>query len=95
MCDFLPGYLSLLSNPKVSSIPGNIIIFGFEDGKVYGTFQTNSEFFQRLCKRKSSMRMMCYLKDAEFSQAEMESAWRRNVTVIGPAEYKNIIQSLC
>ena len=77
--DFLPGYVSTLANPTLENIKENIIVIGFENGKIYFRCNTSDELLTKIATRKNHMKMMAYYKNIVFTQAELAKCWKEDV----------------
>lgn len=94
MSDFLPGYVNTLCDPRFDIIKKNLIVFGKENGKIYCTFDTKEELFEKLKARKSRMFMMCYCQNIEMTKAEREMIWGYNVIYMDETNKKRVRESI-
>ena len=90
MGDFIPGYVTTFANPNFDKLTANIILVGMDDGKVYSTFATKDEFFKRMENRKKRTTMMCYYRTIDFSDDELNKAWRFSIHPVNEKEKNRI-----
>ncbi len=77
--DFLPGYVSTLAQLANKEI-NQIVVIGFESGKIHGHYNTREEFFTRLRNRKNYDEVVAFFpKELELTQEQMESLWNQRV----------------
>ena len=89
--DFLPGYVTTLANPTLDKIKENIIVIGFEDGKIYFCCNTKQELMDRISKRKNRMKMLIYYKTSDFSQEELNKFCSMNLVVMNTDNKDNVV----
>jgi hypothetical protein len=94
MGDFLPGYVTTFCNPKLNEIDKKILIIGKESGKIYSSFDTKEELFERVRNRKNSTTMVCYYRNIEFNPEEREILWAYRMILFNEAEKKRVTDSL-
>jgi hypothetical protein len=93
MGDFMPGYVATLANPNIDKVSGNIIVIGFEDGKIYSTFENKADFFTKLSSRKKRMQMMTYYKNVPFTKEELGRCWDMNVWMMNETQKKHLVKT--
>jgi hypothetical protein len=97
MCDFIPGYVATFCNTSFTKLAGDIIIVGQDDGKVYQLFSNKYDFFEKIRSRSRSRssrkKMMCYYRNLDFTQAEMEHLWAQRIFPVSESERANIVNS--
>ena len=95
MCDFIPGYVATFCNANFTKLTGDIIVVGQDDGKVYQLFSNKYDFFEKVRGRGKSRRspVMCYYRNADFSQAELEQLWTKRIFPVSESERLNIVNS--
>jgi len=89
----MPGYVATLANPNLDKVAGNIIVIGFEDGKIYSTFETKTDFFAKLSSRKKRMQMMTYYKNVPFTKEELGRCWDMNVWMMDETQKKRLVKT--
>ena len=90
MGDFMPGYVATLANPNLDKVSDNIIVMGFEDGKIYSLFNNKADFFAKLASRKKRTKMLTYYKNVQFTKEELGRCWDINVWMVDDAQKRHI-----
>jgi hypothetical protein len=92
--DFLPGYVTTMSNPRFPVDTKSIIVMGFEDGKIGGVYDTKDAFFKRLRDRKKRSRLAVYVPN-NFILEEHERIliWNKNAVIFDPNGVKRVRES--
>jgi hypothetical protein len=93
MGDFMPGYVATLANPNIEKVSGNIIVIGFEDGKIYSTFENKNDFFAKVSSRKKRMKMLTYYKNVPFTKEELGRCWDMNVWMMDETQKKHLVKT--
>lgn len=93
MCDFIPGYVATFCNANFTKLAGDIIVVGQDDGKVYQLFSKKYDFFEKIRGRNKRSRMMCYYRNLDFSQSELEHLWSQRIFPVSETERVNIVNS--
>jgi hypothetical protein len=92
--DFLPGYVTTMSNSLFPVDTKSIIVMGFEDGKVGGVYDTKEAFFKRLSDRKKRSKLAVYVpNNFILEEHEKEHMWNKNAWFFDAMALKRVRDS--
>lgn len=92
--DFVPGYVTTMSNSRFPVDTKSIIVMGFEDGKVGGVYDTKDAFFERLLARKKRTRLAVYIpNNFILEEYEKEQIWNKNAVFFDLDALKRVRES--
>jgi hypothetical protein len=92
--DFLPGYVTTMSNSRFPVDTKSIIVMGFEDGKVGGVYDTKDAFFKRLRDRKKRSKLAVYVpNNFVLEEHEKQLIWNKNAVIFNLDNVKRVRES--
>ena len=92
--DFLPGYVTTMSNSLFPVDTKSIIVMGFEDGKVGGVYDTKEAFFKRLSDRKKRSKLAVYVpNNFVLEEHEKQLIWNKNAVIFNLDNVKRVRES--
>ena len=92
--DFLPGYVTTMSNSKFPASTKSIIVMGFESGEICGVYETKEAFITRLNNRKKRTQLAVYIpSNFTFTDNEKEYMWNKNAWFFDPVSLKRVRDS--
>jgi len=92
--DFLPGYVTTMSNSRFPVDTKSIIVMGFEDGKIGGVYDTKDAFFKRLRDRKKRSRLAVYVpNNFVLEEHERVLIWNKNAVIFDLDGVKRVRES--
>jgi hypothetical protein len=94
MGDFLPGYVTTFANTNFNKKKANLVLVGFESGKVYGSFDTKDELLETISKKPYNNTKMCYYSSLIiFTISELKSLSDKRISCVNDNQLMNIRQS--